>query len=99
MTHPLLTKIVDKPREQARLEDSEHESQSRHSSVVVDTTQAHGHDRPSQHQESNPLARAETFEEVVGRYFEDHIGDEKYHQGNGILVGRHMGLGKQVIVS
>lgn len=65
--------------------------------MVLCPSNAHRDGSPGKHEEGNPAARLQFLEEIVGRNFKNRIRNKKNHEGDCILIVRHMGLGQEVI--
>lgn len=66
---------VDDAREEAGFENTEEESKTKEGTVGVDESHAHIDNTPAKHQRRQVQGRPESFDEHVGGYFQENVGD------------------------
>jgi hypothetical protein len=86
-------KLTNQSRKQPRLENSQQKPHSRDSTEVLHAAQSHRDGSPGQHQERDPVAGFQALEHVIARDFEEGVGDQEDHEGDGELEVCHVRFG------
>jgi hypothetical protein len=66
---------VDDARQEASFEDTEEESKTKEGAIGMDKSHAHINDTPAKHQRRQVQGRPKSFDEHVGGYFQENVGD------------------------